>query len=268
MNNNNQSSISDYSILDRPEVLDVLFHPRPEPLEPNISSAAALLIQTDTDIQIGAYFHMNEKSGPNILFFHGNGEIAAEYNELGSIYNRMGINFLAADYRGYGRSNGRPTVTGMMNDSRSILDYTQSWLRDNGYSGPVVLMGRSLGSASALELADSCKNEINGLIVESGFSYTTPLLKLLGVDSNAIGYKEEIGFRNIEKIKSFNKPTLIIHAEHDHIIPFSDGQALFEASPDPHKVMLKIPNANHNDIFAHGFSDYLAAVKSLVERTA
>ena len=265
--NNNQNSISDYSVLDRPEVLDYLFHPRPEPMEPDAgSSAASLLIQTEPHVRIGAYFHMNEKSGPNILFFHGNGEIAAEYNELGSIYNGMGINFLAVDYRGYGRSSGRPTVTGMMNDSRSILDFTKSWLKDNDYSGPLIPMGRSLGSASVLELADSCKNEINGLIVESGFAYAAPLLNLLGVDSNAIGYKEETGFRNIEKIKQFNKPTLIIHAEQDHIIPFSDGQALFEASTDPNKIMLKIPNANHNDIFAHGFSEYLAAVKALIER--
>lgn len=48
-----------------------------------------------------------------------------------------------------------------------------------------------------------------------------------------------------------------------HIIPFSDGQALFEASASADQTLLKIPAANHNDILAHGFADYLAAVQRL-----
>ena len=51
-----------------------------------------------------------DPAAPSILFFHGNGEIVADYDDLGPLYNRMGINFLAADYRGYGRSTGRPTT--------------------------------------------------------------------------------------------------------------------------------------------------------------
>ena len=91
-------------------------------------------------------------------------------------------------------------------------------------------MGRSLGSASVLELAAAHSNLIHGLIIESGFAYAAPLLKLLGIDIEALGFKEAHGFGNIDKIKAFAKPTLIIHAEFDHIIPFSDGQALFDAT--------------------------------------
>ncbi|RLC10228.1 MAG: alpha/beta hydrolase, partial [Deltaproteobacteria bacterium] len=79
-------------------------------------------------------------------------------------------------------------------------------------------------------------------------------------------FEEEKGFRNIDKIRKFNKPTLIIHAEFDHIIPFSDGQALYTASPSPDKLFLKIPGANHNDIFMRGLQEYLKAVKDIVER--
>jgi len=60
-------------------------------------------------------------------------------------------------------------------------------------------------------------------------------------------------------------PTLVIHAEYDHIIPFSDGRALFDASASPDKFFLKIPGANHNNILARGLTDYLAALKRLVE---
>ena len=126
-------------------------------------------------------------------------------------------------------------------------------------------MGRSLGSASVLELAAAYRKAIDGLIIESGFAYAGPLLQLLGIDIAALGFKEEKGFGNIAKIKDFNKPTLIIHAEYDHIIPFSDGQALYQACPSDNRTFLKIPGANHNDIFMRGLPEYLAAVRKLVD---
>ena len=267
-------STIDYATLDRPEVLMFLFHPRPEPTGPfsktaesenRISKQKDILIPVHEDIAIGARFHMAEKSGGNLLFFHGNGEIVADYDELGAVYNQSGINFLAVDYRGYGRSGGKPTVTAMMQDCHIIFHFVRKWLQQNNFSGPLILMGRSLGSASVLELAAAYKNLIDGLIVESGFAYAGPLLSLLGIDFAALGFKEEKGFRNIDKIGNFDKPTLIIHAEFDHIIPYSDGHALYEACPSGNKKLLKIPGANHNDIFMHGFQEYLAAVRDIVE---
>ena len=267
-------STIDYSMLDRPEVLMFLFHPRPEPTvsayqstepENRMIPPKDILIPVKEDIAIGARFHMADKSGGNLLFFHGNGEIVADYDELGAVYNRMGINFLAVDYRGYGRSGGKPTVTAMMQDCHIIFNFVRKWLQQNDYTGPILLMGRSLGSASVLELAAAYKNLIDGLIVESGFAYAGPLLTLLGIDFAALGFKEEKGFRNVDKIENFDKPTLIIHAEFDHIIPYSDGQTLHDACPSGNKKMLKIPGANHNDIFMRGMQEYLAAVKQIVD---
>jgi len=264
----------DYAALDRPEVLMFLFHPRPEPAvspfqtsdsEIQMSGQRDILIPVQEDIAIGARFHMAQKSGGSILFFHGNGEIVADYDDLGAVYNQMGINLLAVDYRGYGRSSGKPTVTAMMRDCHIIFDFARKWLQQNNFTGPILLMGRSLGSASVLELAAAYKDLIDGLIVESGFAYAGPLLTLLGIDFAALGFKEEKGFRNVDKIKNFDKPTLIIHAEFDHIIPYSDGQTLYDASPSKAKQLLKIPGANHNDIFMRGPQEYLASVKNIVE---
>jgi len=126
--------------------------------------------------------------------------------------------------------------------------------------------GRSLGSASALELAARYPAGIDGLIIESGFAFAEPLLRLLGVDLHAVNFREAEGFRNLDKIRDFRKPVLIIHAEFDHIIPFSDGQAFYEASTSPDKTLLKIPGANHNDIFSRGLTEYMAAVKSFTGR--
>jgi pimeloyl-ACP methyl ester carboxylesterase len=224
------------------------------------------MIPVEKDEKIGARFHMADKKSPNILFFHGNGEIVADYDDLGPLYNRIGINFLPVDYRGYGRSTDKPTVTSMLIDSHAIFNFGKKWLLEHYFTGPVVVMGRSLGSASALEIASSHKDEISGLIIESGFALTGPLLRILGLDPDTMGFKEETGFRNVDKIKTFDKPALIIHAEQDHIIPFSEGQALYNACSASDKSLLEIPGANHNDIFTRGLSEYMSAVKALSNR--
>ena len=126
-------------------------------------------------------------------------------------------------------------------------------------------MGRSLGSASALELASRYEDRIAALIIESGFARTGPLLQLLGVNLRAMGFAEDSGIENVRKIRAFHKATLIIHAEKDHIIPFSDGRELYEASGARDKRLLMIPGANHNDIFFRGMGEYLKAVKTLAE---
>ena len=257
-------STIDYSHLDSPEVLMRLFHPRAEygSIE-KTDGATDVLIPVEKKIVVGGRFHMSKESAPNVLFFHGNGEIVADYNDLGPLYISNGLNFMPVDYRGYGRSTGRPTVAAMMMDCHSIFEFTKRWLRDNGYTGRFIVMGRSLGSAPALELASHYKEQIDGLIVESGFAYTGPLLSLLGINTSTMDFREEKGFLNLEKIRVWEKPTLVIHAEFDQIIPFSDGQALYDACPAPDKTILKIPGANHNDIFVRGLEAYMRAVRSV-----
>jgi fermentation-respiration switch protein FrsA (DUF1100 family) len=253
----------DYSLLDRPGVLMFLFHPRPEWGSPRPDD---VLIQVEKDVVVGARFHLAGVRAPNILFFHGNGEIVADYDHIGSSYPRMGINFLPVDYRGYGRSNGKPTITNMMRDAHVIFDYVLEWLKGRGHTGPLLVMGRSLGSAPALELSVHYSDQVEGLIIESGFAYARPLLRILGIDMEALGIKEEAGFRNLDKISTFDKPTLIIHAQNDDIISFSQGQALYDACPAQDKRLLMIPGASHNNIFLRGMKEYMEAVKEFVER--
>jgi pimeloyl-ACP methyl ester carboxylesterase len=256
-----------YSLMDRSEVLMRLFHPRPEyGTHEKSMNSFDVLIPVENDIVVGGCFHISNKSAPNILFFHGNGEIVADYYDLGPLFTHMGINFLAVDYRGYGRSTGIPSATNMMGDCLTIHEFSKGWLERNGYTGSFIVMGRSLGSASALELVNRHKDLINGLVIESGFAYTGPLLELLGVNKSAIGFSEEYGFGNLGKIKAWDKPTLIIHAELDHIIPFSDGQSLYDSCPSSDKTLLKIPGANHNDIFMRGLNEYMKAIKILCEK--
>lgn len=253
----------DYTVLDRPEVAQYLFHPRREEPHRRITHRD-LMIPVDETTMVGVCFHLTAKTAPCILFFHGNGEIVADYDDLGGVYNRMGINFIVVDYRGYGRSTGSPTASTLMADCHPVLKRVRSHLYELGFNGPLTVMGRSLGSAPALELAAASPESIASLIIESGFARAEPLLRVLGINPDALGFKEEEGFCNIDKIKQWTGPTLIIHAEFDHIIPFSDAEDLYNACKAGKKRLVKIANANHNDIFFRGMKAYMEAIRNLV----
>ncbi len=128
-------------------------------------------------------------------------------------------------------------------------------------TGKVSAMGRSLGSAPALELAASFPETFHCLIIESGFAWAGPLLKVLGLDPVSIGFREDQGIENLDKMSRVVCPCLVIHAQYDHLIPFSDGQALYEACPSKRKYLLEIKGANHNDIFSRGMAPYLDQVR-------
>lgn len=264
-------STIDYSAFDRWEIGRVLFYPRPEwtsmPMNSSINFET-VSIPVDDDTRIGGRFYENGKDSPNILFFHGNGEIVADYDDIAQLFLKNGINLLAVDYRGYGQSSGVPTVTNMMRDAHVIFEFARKWLDDHRFTGSFIVMGRSLGSASALELAANYRERIDGLIVESGFAFIGPLLQLMGMNLQFLGLSESEGPRNLDKIRSFDRPTLIIHAEFDQIISFTEGEALFRESPAVEKKLLKIPMANHNDIFFQGMAAYMEAVKLFTETCA
>ncbi|MEJ2226160.1 MAG: hypothetical protein P8X49_13600 [Syntrophobacterales bacterium] len=101
-----------------------------------------------------------------------------------------------------------------------IFDYVKKWLDKNDYPGPLVLMGRSLGSASVLELAMHYAADIDGLIVESGFAYAGPLLALLGIAIAEIGFEEATGFRAV-----LRQPVMALHELHA-------GRGVVEPEPE------------------------------------
>jgi alpha-beta hydrolase superfamily lysophospholipase len=255
-----------YAILDRPDVLRFLFHPRRDDSfrQPG-EHREDLLIPLEDDTILSASFHhaAENKDGPVILFFHGNGEIANDYDEFGRFYTQMGIHFFVVDYRGYGSSTGRSTVSAMMTDCHAVLDYLAAYKKRKGYHGPVCLMGRSLGSAPAIELASKRTRDISCLIVESGFAYAGPLLETLGIQTEKIGYNKDSGVENIDKIKQVSRPCLVIHAENDQVISFSEGQALFDAAGSARKFFLEVKGADHNDIFIKGMTPYLEHIRSI-----
>lgn len=255
-----------YAKLDQPGVVQVLFHPRKESDSTPPPGAIDYEIAVEEGVRVGARFHMADTTAPNILFFHGNGEIVGDYDSIGPMYNEHGLSFLAVDYRGYGRSGGTPTVTSMMRDAHVIFKEIRNWLKNEKRTGPLVVMGRSLGSACALELAASYEQDMSGLIIDSGFPHTVPLLNCLGVDTQSLGITEADGFRNIQKIGQFAKPTLIIHAQHDQFIPVMSAEILQVQCIARSKEFQMVPGADHNTILLRTGKHYFENIKRFINK--
>jgi alpha-beta hydrolase superfamily lysophospholipase len=261
------STSYNYSKLDQPGVVQTIFYPRPETIPaPTPQNAVDIDIPVDEKTSIHARFHLASKEDPNILFFHGNGEIVSDYDEIAPFYNKHDMNFLAVDYRGYGRSTGSPTVTSMLGDAHIFLDTAKKWLTEAEHTGPLIIMGRSLGSAAAIELASSHSKDITGLIIESGFATTLPLLLTLGVDVAGLGITENDGFRNVQKISTFTKPTLILHGQYDEIIPVNSAAILQAESPARSKELQVVPGASHNTIIAKAGEMYFSVIKQFINK--
>jgi len=255
-----------YAKLDQPGVTQLLFHPRKEVDSKPPPGAIDYDIIVEEDVQVGARFHMAGAEDPNILFFHGNGEIVSDYDSIGPMYNEHGLSLLAVDYRGYGRSGGVPTVTSMMRDAHVIFKEVQHWLQDAKREGPIVVMGRSLGSACAIELAASDQADISGVIIESGFAQTVPLLNCLGVDTQALGITEGDGFKNLQKIAQIAKPTLTIHARYDQFVPVMSAEILNVQCAARSKEFHMIPGADHNTVMLRAGKEYFKIIKRFTDK--
>ncbi len=252
----------DYSRLDQPHILMFVFHPREDwtPLPPSATDHA---VPVGDEVSISCRFFTADESSPSILFFHGNGEVAYDYDDIAPLYNRLGINLFVADYRGYGQSNGNPSFSNTVSDAHVIFNYFRDTLQANNYTGPLFIMGRSLGSLSAVELASSYPQYLNGLIIESGFASTGRLLTFLIPMISSSGY-DNLEQANLEQIRSVTLPALIMHGEYDEIIPHEQAEIFYENVSSQDKKLLTIPGAGHNDIMLIGMEQYFSAIHEFV----
>jgi len=206
------------------------------------------LINVENGVDVGCRLHLNDKSFYNLIYFHGNAELVSEYDEFAKIYKKLKINFIPVDYRGYGFSSGNPRFSTMISDSNKIFNHIKSLLLIKGFKKPIFLMGRSLGSASVLEIVQNYQTEVGGIIIESGFAYVEPLFKLFGINPKQLGLNHKNILNHISKIKEYFGPLFIIHAKNDQIINFNEGVDLYQNSSSKIKTKYWVNGAHHNNI--------------------
>lgn len=256
------NKIDDMWWMDIPEYLVVLFHSRRDFAQPAGGAIfEELLIPVEDNVVISGRLYEADKKRPTILFFHGNGELVSDYHDIAGFYLYNKINFIPVDYRGYGKSTGMPTIKTMLTDAVKICQHIKSLLNKRGYTGALVVMGRSLGSASALEIASKMPDQIQGIIIESGFAYIVPLLQRLGGEVDLKNpLITERGIDHLAKIKGYSGPTLILHGALDQIIPYTEAEVLYKASSAKNKKLVRLERAGHNTVFTTSMPIYMQAI--------
>jgi fermentation-respiration switch protein FrsA (DUF1100 family) len=252
-------------ILDQPEVLRVLFYPRPDYGRMSGASNVHLVsVEVEPGIAVGGRLYPTAHEAPATLYYHGNGEIAGDYDDIASLYTQLGITLLVMDYRGYGTSAGTPTASNLLADAVIAFDALGCIFEDHGLApARLYVMGRSLGSAAAIEVALHTGDQLAGLIIESGFADTFGLLTRLGAWVQGAD-EESDGFGNSSKMGRITTRTLIIHGQNDVLIPPADGRELYGHCAAREKQLVLIPGAGHNDLMLAGMAQYFEAIRTFV----
>jgi fermentation-respiration switch protein FrsA (DUF1100 family) len=206
----------------------------------------------------GWFFRARPDAKATILVLHGNAEnISTHVNSVLWLINE-GFNVFIFDYRGYGRSEGKPTLPGIHSDAEAALK-TLTALPGIDHDR-IIVLGQSLGGAVAVYTAANTryKQHIRALIIDSafssyrriarekldGFSLTWPFQYPLSfLFSNAYSPEKWIG-------KVSPVPLLILHGERDTIVPVHHAETLFDAAGPP-KEMWLVPAEGHIHSFAN-----------------
>ena len=251
-------TVVDYSVLDNPEAPARSFHPLRGWTE-TPDGAVDCVVTVADGTTLSCRFFAVGRANPTVLFFYGGGENVARYDDIAPHYTRIGANFFVADYRGFGASSGSPSFNTILSDAHEVLDRLQATMRVLRFTGPLYVMGRSMGRHAAGELAITAGDRINGVIIESG----RPNLGRM-----AQGLAPEI-MQALEedyqaKFYSITIPALVIHGQWDETAPLAGAVDMFNKLETVHKHLEIIPGAGHNDLMYVGFQQYFNAIRGFM----
>ncbi len=257
--------------LDHPLLTQVLFYPTPltEADVPDIPGGEIVSIPVKDD-KLGAYWYHPLEKAPAVIFFHGNGEVMTDYlYDFHKSVEALGANLLVVDYRGYGLSTGRPNLPRLLEDCRAAWKFLVESI--GVPPDRIIIMGRSLGSLAAAELASDLGGGARALVIESGIARfdlwidkMASILERFDVEVDVLKRDLQEAFDQESKLKAFGGPILIMHAPFDDIVPVENGK-LLASYGDPAKTRLHIfPVGGHNDVQAFNKKDYFEVMREFI----
>lgn len=207
---------------------------------------------------INGWFIPAQDSKGAVLFCHGNGGNICHRLENIKIINSLSLSVLIFDYRGYGKSDGKPSEHNTYTDTKIFMDYMINTLKIP--EEKIIIWGQSLGGAVAVELAS--KTHPGALILESTFSSIPDMASHLYPFIPAkwiCSYK----YDSFSRIKSVKVPKLFMHSKSDDIVPFELGLKLYNQASEPKTQAIII--GDHNNGFLDSGELYINAIKTFIE---
>lgn len=223
----------------------LIYHPSPFP-EPDVLPRNLPFEDAWFEAEDGTRLHGWYLGHPQpravVMFCHGNaGNIVSRGETLRVLNERHDLAVMTFDYRGYGKSEGKPSERGILQDARAA----RGWLAERAEIAEtdIVLMGRSLGGAVAVDLA--AQEGTRGLVLDSTFS-SLPEAAAHHLPWIFPGLNMTQRLNSVGKIENYSGPLLQSHGDRDKLIPIELGRKLFEAAGEP-KQFVVLPGAGHND---------------------
>ena len=186
----------------------------------------------------GQYF-VYLPGSPVVVYFHGNAEDLSDAGPMMDLLRSLGAGVLAVEYPGYGASPGSPSERGLYAAAESAL----RWLRDKKREQDVMLLGQSLGSGVAIEMAR--RGWGARIVLISPFTSMSALGQQL-FPWLPVSLLLQHRFDNLSKAPQINKPVLVLHGTDDEVVPFAMGERISRAFP--HATLHPIPGGHHNDL--------------------
>jgi fermentation-respiration switch protein FrsA (DUF1100 family) len=223
--------------------------------------AESLHLPTEDGVRIHAFHLPAGGASRAVLFLHGNAGNASHRLPNAAALAGLGAQVLLLDYRGYGLSEGSPSEAGVYADARAGLAHL---VETRGIpEGRVVLFGRSVGGAVAVDLAQD--RALAGVILESTFTSLSEMARRVAGPLARIFVRS--GFDVAGKISRVRAPLLFFHGDRDEIVDYRLGQRLFEVAPAP-KHFETISGAGHNDTVEVGGREYFARIGRFLDEVA
>lgn len=214
-------------------------------------------IEVSPEVTITGWIVEKDPDAPWILQFHGNaGNISNRVDHL-KLIDELGCNGVLFDYRGYGKSTGKPSEAGLVEDGVAVVRY----LKEQRGVDPrfLIYWGESLGGGVAAAVA--MKEEPRGLILQSTFT-SVPDLGAEVYPFLPVRLLSKTSFDTAERIPTFLFPKLIVHGHADTVIPFQHGQRLYQLAVEP-KTFLRVERG-HNDSPLELGDEFKLAVQKFV----
>lgn len=219
--------------------------------------AVDIWMQASDGVKIHGWWVERAGSPLATLFLHGNaGNITHRAARIQEIV-AAGSSVLMLDYRGYGKSGGRPTERGLYRDAEAGFVY----LLGKGYRAErIILHGESLGTAVAIDLG--WRRPCAGLILEAPFTSASDVAATV---APYVGPLLVRSYNSLPKIRWIRVPKLFMHGDRDEVVPLRLGQELYEAAQGP-KTFWTIAGAGHNDILERSGAEYRHRLRDFYER--
>lgn len=219
------------------------------------------------------------REAPTIIYFHGNaGNLGMRLPLYEELFFRLGMNVVAFDYRGYGRSTGKPNEAGLRLDAEAVVDFVRTRLKGEVDTTKILLFGRSLGGSVATWYAGKSKGaagdgdgrgSIKGLIIENTFmsigDLAVKLFALLKVFRPLLPLLLKSKWEAKEHIRGVAVPVMLLSAQLDALVPPAHMNTLFENAPD--NALTRIHRffmGGHNDTPLRQPDKYYAAFRTFL----